>query len=1235
MATVNGTSFADNLVGTSGADTMNGRAGNDVIRGGGGRDTITLGSGRDTAVYTATTDSPFGANGDVITDFAKGDDRIDLTALLGATDLTWGGLTATANGVWYSRSGTTVSILVDTNGLPGTPEMRIDLLNISTTTVLAASDFTGVVVRTNAAPIFTSQANWTMPENGTAIGTVAATDADSPALTYSVVAGVDASRVSINPTTGVLSFVIAPNFEVPADVGANNVYNFTVQASDGALNTTQAVTVTVSNVNEAAPVFASPATFSVPENGTAVGTVAATDSDNQALTYSLVAGGDASAFTINAATGALAFASAPNFEVPTDAGANNVYNLTVQASDGTLNTTQAVAVTVTDVNETPTGAAPVFTSPAAFSIAENSTAVGAAVATDADSPTVTYSLVAGGDAGAFTVNAATGALAFAAAPNFEAPTDAGANNVYNLTVQASDGTLNTTQAVAVTVTDVLNETLTGNAADNTLAGAAGNDTFTGNGGADTLTGNGGGDTFVFASAQDSPANTNWQTPPDGSVTRVWDVITDFTLGSDKIDLSALLGATDLAWAGTTPTGNAVWYVNSGTQTFIYADIDNNPPPDVMIALQNAGSMALTASDFIGVVGGFTGGIGAAPVFTSPATFSVPENGTAAGTVAATDADSPTLTYSLAGGADAARFGINSATGALSFVAAPNFEAPADVGANNVYNVTVQASDGTLNTTQAIAVTVTNVNDVAPAFTSPAAFTLPENGTAVGTVAATDADSPSVTYSLVAGGDAAAFTINAATGALAFAAAPNFEAPTDAGANNVYNLTVQASDGTLNTTQAVAVTVTDVVTEAIAGTAGNDTLAGTVGDDLIDIGAGGNDTVAAGSGTDTILAGAAFNAADRIDGGTEVDDTIEPDVLVLDGNYAAGVSFAAATLVNVEEILLTAGNSYSLTTSDGTVVASSISIDGSALLAGNTLTVNAAAETEAGASYTMTGGAGNDILTGGAGPDYFDISFGGNDAVSGGAGRDTIYAGSALTAADQVNGGAGVDLLYLNGDYGAGLALGAATLTGIEGIVVQAGSNYSLTMNNAMLTGTQTASVDGFALGSGNTLAVNAAAETDSGVVYTLSGGAGNDSLTGGAGNDLLNGNAGNDILVGGAGNDILTGGAGNDALTGGLGNDVFDFNAIADRGTAGDTIADFSRSGANGTDVLNLHDLLLTFTGFNGSNAFSGGYLQFDTSSGTSTTVRVDSNGGANGYVALATLTGTLLQQADTANYVL
>ena len=54
---------------------------------------------------------------------------------------------------------------------------------------------------------------------------------------------------------------------------------------------------------------------------------------------------------------------------------------------------------------------------------------------------------------------------------------------------------------------------------------------------------------------------------------------------------------------------------------------------------------------------------------------------------------------------------STATGVLSFLSAPDYETPTDVGANNVYDVTVQVSDGAGGTdTQAIAVTVTNVAD---------------------------------------------------------------------------------------------------------------------------------------------------------------------------------------------------------------------------------------------------------------------------------------------------------------------------------------------------------------------------------------------------------------------------------------------------------------------------------------------------------------------------------------------
>jgi hypothetical protein len=809
--------------------------------------------------------------------------------------------------------------------------------------------------------------------------------------------------------------------------------------------------------------------FSIAENTTAVATLAATDAEAQSLNWSIAAGGDAARFTINAATGALSFATAPDFEIPADTGADNVYNLTVQVSDGSLATTQAIAVTVTNVDETTANTAPAITSANAFSIAENSTAVATLTATDAEAQPLTWSIAADGDAARFTINAATGALSFITAPDFESPADIGADNVYNLTVQVSDGSLVTTQALAVTVTNV----------------------------------------------DETPANT-------------------------------------------------------------------------------------------------------APAITSANAFNIAENTTAVATLAATDAEAQALAWSIAAGGDAARFTINASTGALAFVAAPDFENPADIGADNVYNLTVQVSDGSLATTQALAVTVTNVDDTpantAPAITSANAFSIAENTAAVATLAATDAEGQALAWSIAAGLDGARFTINAATGALAFAARPNFESPTDIGANNVYNLTVQVSDGSMVSTQAIAVTVTDILND-FPGTAGNDTLSGTALDEYFDISAGGNDTVTAAARTDTIFAGAAFTAADRINGGIAADDGVEFDTLILDGNYSAGVVATATTLTNVEVVVVSAGNNYSLTFNDATVNNTTLTVDGSALSAANTLTVNAAAETQAGSSYRLIGGAGNDVFTGGAGGDFFDISLGGNDTVTGGNGDDAIDAGAALTAADRIDGGGGNDSLYLWGDYSGGLVFGPATLVNVEAIFLQAGSSYNLTMNDATLAAGRTLEINGTGLESGDGMTVNASAESSSTATYRFFGGDGNDTF------------------VAGAGNDLLAGGLGADVLTGGRGNDTFDYNQLAD-GHVNERILNFSKSGTNGVDVMNLHDMLLTFTGFTGTNAFTGGYLQFDTSSGTNTVVRVDSNGGANSFVTLATLVGTLLLQTDTANYV-
>ncbi|MET0251315.1 MAG: PQQ-dependent sugar dehydrogenase [Novosphingobium sp.] len=97
-----------------------------------------------------------------------------------------------------------------------------------------------------------------------------------------------------------------------------------------------------------------------------------------------------------------------------------------------------------------------------------------------------------------------------------------------------------------------------------------------------------------------------------------------------------------------------------------------------------------------------------PVFSSPAAVSVAENITASVyTPAASDPDGDPLSYTISGGADAARFAISSG-GVLSFQTAPDFEAPGDADRDNVYRVQLAASDGRGGqATIDLAITVTN------------------------------------------------------------------------------------------------------------------------------------------------------------------------------------------------------------------------------------------------------------------------------------------------------------------------------------------------------------------------------------------------------------------------------------------------------------------------------------------------------------------------------------------------
>lgn len=118
------------------------------------------------------------------------------------------------------------------------------------------------------APTFPSAETFSTPENSTAVGNVIA----SESATITIFGGEDQSKFSIvklGDSSVALSFSVAPNFEIPTDVGANNTYIVVFRAVDGSANAGyETVTVTVTNVEESSSfsVFsvAGATTFSTP-----------------------------------------------------------------------------------------------------------------------------------------------------------------------------------------------------------------------------------------------------------------------------------------------------------------------------------------------------------------------------------------------------------------------------------------------------------------------------------------------------------------------------------------------------------------------------------------------------------------------------------------------------------------------------------------------------------------------------------------------------------------------------------------------------------------------------------------------------------------------------------------------------------------------------------------------------------------------------------------------------------
>ena len=221
-----------------------------------------------------------------------------------------------------------------------------------------------------------------------------------------------------------------------------------------------------------APKFPSPtATRQMMENHTdAIGApFTATDADGDVPHYSITDAttDDNEKFTIDPLTGELK-ASGLDFDIPTDEGdnpdgsANNTYVVRIKATDssGADSEIVTVTITVTDVNEDPTFTTETPAAGMAADHAEDSDEleVGTYTATDPEGGSVELSL-SGDDADMFELTdpdtPADGSkvLSFKAKPDFEMPGDRNKDNIYEVTVEASDDVNTATRSVTVKVTD--------------------------------------------------------------------------------------------------------------------------------------------------------------------------------------------------------------------------------------------------------------------------------------------------------------------------------------------------------------------------------------------------------------------------------------------------------------------------------------------------------------------------------------------------------------------------------------------------------------------------------------------------------------------------------------------------------------------------------------------------------------------------------------------------------------
>ncbi len=555
---------------------------------------------------------------------------------------------------------------------------------------------------------------------GAAIASVDASDPEGSAVTFTL-SGTGSDNFSID-ASGNITLASGLDYETATS------YDLTVVADDGTYASTEVITISVADVNEAPTLSATVAFNAFLENtatGTTIATSSATDPEAGAISYSLSGTGSEN-FSVSS-DGTVTLASGLDYETATG------YAITLTASDGANSVSETLTINVGDINEAPS----LTNSLAASSFAENvatGTTIATASASDPEAQTITYSLSGTGSEN-FSVDSA-GNITLSSTLDYETATS------YSLTLTASDGANSTSNTINISVDDVIELSIalassSVSLSETATSGTSVTTTATTTDGSATVTyslSGTGSDNFAVSSdgTVTTAASLDYETTTSYSLTLTatdgTNTVTDnLTINITDVDLSLSASLASAAQSEGLSTGTTIATSSNsnaeGTVTYSLTDADNKFSIDSStgeVTLANAldyetktsHEFTITATDGVTTTSEtFTLSVSDLKINSLAVTLAnsgaalaeSSSSGTSVGSSSITNPESETVSYSLSG-TGSSNFAVDS-SGNVTTNATLDFETAQS------YALTLTATAGGNTTTDTFTVNVGNVEEL--------------------------------------------------------------------------------------------------------------------------------------------------------------------------------------------------------------------------------------------------------------------------------------------------------------------------------------------------------------------------------------------------------------------------------------------------------------------------------------------------------------------------------------------